>query len=107
MAINNTSVLHERPSNFTTFTDFVTEYPHNILMDGLYGPALLAVIFTIAMVNLSVRTDSKRAFVASSFITFIAATLGAALDIVGGVSWLITVLMVVIGTLLNRGGDRV
>lgn len=108
MAVNNTTVLWERPKNFTTFTDFMTEYPHNVLLEGWYGPALLMTVFAILMTNMVLQGfNAKKAFAASSFITFILSVFFAVLDIVGPVTWIISLLMVVAGALLNRQGDQV
>jgi len=102
MANNTTALLYEHP-NGTSVTGFLLDYPNQVVLNGTLGYFILATVFVISFVML-MEADTLNAFRASSFTTFVTATLLAALGVIGAFPWALTFILLITAFAVGGGG---
>ncbi len=104
--VNDT--LYPMPGNETLSgpAQFFLGYPNEIL-GGIFGPGILSFIFVASFLILLKSTNARQAYGASSFITFLIATVMSpiafnGLYLIPNNVWIITLVMMVVGVVWNR-----
>jgi len=96
------NLTYEHPTEVTDPSGFFLDYTHTVT-GSLWGYLILLAVFSISFLALS-NYNSRRAFAASSFTTFVSTVVLANFQVVGGFAFTLTALMVVLAILVNRDG---
>jgi hypothetical protein len=94
------NMTYGHPSNVTEPSGFFLEYTHTVT-GSLWGYLILLAVFSISFLALS-NYNSRKAFAASSFTTFVSTVILANFQVVGGFAFTLTALLVVLAILVNR-----
>jgi hypothetical protein len=99
------NMTYRHPSNVTEPSGFFLEYTHTVT-GSLWGYLILLAVFSISFLALS-NYNSRKAFAASSFTTFVSTVILANFQVVGGFAFTLTALLVVLAILVNRNSGGI
>jgi len=96
-----TDLLFERPENIETPTKFLIEYI-GTLTNGVWPIAITFIAFSVVYLSLN-DYNPKKAFGAASFTQFIVVTLLVGMGAFQSQALVISIVLVVIGVVINGG----